>query len=451
MRVPFWGLLLLTFFSSNAYSFNQLKVSNSPLNIILLIGDGMGPAHIKAYRQFKDDKAGSAKSGLVFDRYLMGSLSTDSIDQVEDITDSAASATAYATGQRTVNAALSVDRESRTYLTVLEKAKQIGLSTGLVATSEIVHATPAAFVSHHIDRESKNEIANQFFDNQFNQMPMVDILLGGGIKYLKRKDRDLTREFEEKGYQLLFNRNQLLNANSPKMLGLFADEGLAKFWDREKDTPSLAEMTTSAIEQLSKNQRGFFLMVEGSQIDWAAHANDIVGVMSEMEDFEKAVEVAIEFAKKHPNTLLIVTADHETGGLSIGSRDSGESRYLWDLDVIKSFSHTPAKIASDGQKSGDLVAAFNNASSLKLTENEISRLSKVNLASWEKIRRTVSRIISQRSFTGWTTHGHTGVDVPLYALGENSDALQGHWNNTKIGTFIFELLNQKEEQLKGKQ
>ncbi|TQV85415.1 alkaline phosphatase [Aliikangiella coralliicola] len=418
--------------------------SPKPKNIILLVGDGMGPAHIKAYRMFKDNPETAEEEKLVFDDYLVGSLSTNSYDSKENVTDSAASATAYATGKRTVNGALSIDKNGNHYKTVLEQAKNIGLSTGLVATSEIVHATPAAFASHQIDREQKNNIADQYFDNQKDGSPMVDVMLGGGLNYFVRKDRNLLSEFIQAGYTVVDSKKELLKADSEKLIGLFAKEGLPKMWDRDSHTPSLAEMTQVAIEQLSKNPKGFFLVVEGSQIDWAAHENDIVGVISEMADFEAAMKTAVDFAKADGNTLVVATADHETGGLSIGSRWTGEDRYHWDVEVIRSFKYTPAKITTEAQRSGNLVAEFHKATSLKLNEAEKQLLRESNLKSWDKTRRLVSEVISKRSYTGWTTYGHTGVDVFLYALGPGSESFRGHLDNTIVGQNIFKLLEQKQ-------
>jgi alkaline phosphatase len=419
-------------------------IEERPLNIILMIGDGMGPAHIKAYRKFMDDPKTVEEEKVAFDYYLVGSLSTESSDTRENITDSAAAATAFSTGKRTINDALSVDEFNQPIKTVFEKAKEIRLSTGLVVTSQVVHATPAAFVSHHINRKKYNEIADQYFDNQINDMPLMDVLLGGGTKYFIRNDRNLVSEFTAKGYDYVENKSQLNESISNKLIGLFGKISVDKMWDRDSWVPSLADMTKAAIKRLDKNDKGFLLMVEASKIDWAAHEKDIVGVMSEMQDFELALKAAIQYAKADGNTLVIVTADHETGGLSVGSGESGEKFYYWDHDVIRSFKYTTAKIASDAQKSGSLLAEVQKATTLKLTEKEKHQLNNADLKDWYQTRRVVTNIINKRSFTGWTTFVHTGVDVNLYAYGPGSEQLRGHWDNTKIGKTIFQWLDAKE-------
>ncbi|MYL61245.1 alkaline phosphatase, partial [Virgibacillus halodenitrificans] len=217
-----------------------------------------------------------------------------------------------------------------------------GKSTGLVATSQINHATPAAFGAHDESRRNYNEIADDYFDEMINGEHKVDIMLGGGTDYFDREDRDLIEEFEEDGYNYVDDREEMLENENDKLLGLFAPVGLPKAIDRE-DSPSLEEMTTTALEQLSKNKDGFFLMVEGSQIDWAGHANDSVSAMSEMEDFAKAFETVIEFAKKDKHTQVVLTADHSTGGFSIG-RDGEYNMYP---EVIKAAERTPEFMAEE--------------------------------------------------------------------------------------------------------
>ncbi|TAI19822.1 alkaline phosphatase, partial [Bacillus velezensis] len=215
--------------------------------------------------------------------------------------------------------AIAVDNDGSEAKTVLEAAKEKGKATGLVATSEITHATPASFGSHDHSRKNMNSIADDYFDEMVNGKHKIDVLLGGGKSNFDRKDRNLIKEFKKAGYSYVDNRKDMLKNKDSQVLGLFADGGLPKKIDRTKDIPSLKDMTNTAIKKLNKDKDGFFLMVEGSQIDWAGHDNDIVGAMSEMEDFEQAYKAAIDFAKKDKHTLVVATADHSTGGYSIGA------------------------------------------------------------------------------------------------------------------------------------
>jgi alkaline phosphatase len=425
-----------------SYPYFSAEINHKPRNIILMIGDGMGPAHLKAYRKFRDDPATQVEEKTLFDQYLVGSVSTESYDDQENITDSAAAATAYATGHRILNDALAIDADGNPIETLFEQAKKQGLSTGMVVTSQVVHATPAAFVSHHTERKDYNIIADQYIDNQINGQPVFDVLLGGGTKYFSRKDRDLVKEFEQKGFEFLTNKQQLLATQNDKLLGLFANKSLDKMWDRKPETPSLADMSRVAIDKLSQNPQGFVLMIEASKIDWAAHEKDILGVLSEMQDFEAALKQVVEFAQKDGETLVVLTADHETGGLSVGSGDSGEYFYYWDLDVIKSFKYTTAKMATDAQQSGDLLAEFNKASTLSLSDQEKHILQQADLSNWYLTRRAATQVINKRSFTGWTSFAHTGVDVNLYAMGVGHEQLYGHWDNDQLGRYLLSLLEE---------
>ena len=417
-------------------------LTSPPKKIILMIGDGMGPAHLAAYRNYRDDPHTAEVEATIFDSMLVGSLRTHPADEFGDVTDSAASATAYATGHKTINGALAVDENGQALQTVLEYASAQQMATGLVVTCHLNHATPAAFVSHQIKRSQYNNIADQFFDNQPQGHPLVDVMLGGGLRYFRRPDRDLVAEFKAAGYDFVDSREALQASTNSKLFGLFAPVEIPRMLDRDPGDPSLAELTQVALDRLDQNPQGFFLMVEGSQIDWAAHDNDVVGVMSEMTDFAAAVERAKEFVRRDGNTLLIVTADHATGGLSTGARVEGKNIYHWNAAAIKAFRRTPEWIGKDAQQSGSLLASFTAASDLKLTDSERLLLQQADVNKVADNINLLNQLISRASYTGWTTGGHTGIDVNLFAFGAGSESLRGSWDNTRIGQFIFALLKQ---------
>jgi alkaline phosphatase len=207
--------------------------------------------------------------------------------------------------------------------------------------------------------------------------------------------------------------------------------------DRPKGVPSLAEMAGSAIERLSKNDNGFFLMIEGSQIDWAGHDNDIVGVMSEMEDFEKAFKAAIDFAKKDGHTLVIATADHSTGGYTIGA----QGQYNWFSSVIKAVKRTPDYIAAKIVNGADVKETLTKYIEFPLTRNEINSVQRAaRTHKARNIDNAIEEIINTRSFTGWTTKGHTGEDVNVYAYGPGSERFRGQIDNTDHAKIIFDIL-----------
>ncbi|MGI2328360.1 alkaline phosphatase [Planococcus sp. YIM B11945] len=419
--------------SAEAKGHNQDKVKN----VIFLIGDGMGPSYTSAHRSMKDDPSTKFVEETAFDPYLVGQQMTYPEDPAQNITDSASAATAMAAGVKTYNNAIAVDNDEREVKTVLEAAKEKGKATGLVATSEITHATPASFGAHDIARKNMNAIADDYFDELIRGKHKVDVLLGGGTDLFVRKDRNLTKEFKKDGYSYVTNRKELLNNKDGQVLGLFAPAGMPKMIDRDRNTPSLEEMTKSAIERLKQDKDGFFLMVEGSQVDWAGHDNDIVGAMSEMEDFEKAYKAAIDFAKKDKNTLVVATADHSTGGFSIGA----DGIYNWFTDPIKAAKRTPDFMAQqiiDGETVEKTLAKYLD---LELAKEELQSVKKAAEAKdYTAIDNAIENIINKRSYTGWTTGGHTGEDVPVYAYGPSSQKFAGQMDNTDHAKIIFDLL-----------
>lgn len=424
-----------------------------------MIGDGMGYAQVKAYRYFADNPATEGIDPLPFERHLVGAVATEAItlncaeDQPDNcvpdpygITDSAASASAYATGQDTLVERIGISVDGERQENIFERARRQDVSVGMVSTSQVTHATPAAFYAHVSGRDETATIADQLFDNQWQGMPLPQVILGGGRKYLQREDRDLVAEFLAKGYSLVSDRAELSRNTSTLLLGLFAPISLPRAWDRPDTTPDLAEMTTAAIQVLEQNPQGFFLMVEGSQIDWAAHSNDIVGVISEMQDFSAAIEVALEYAARHEDTLVVVTADHETGGLSMGRDDE----YFWNPRPLQGLQLTPAGITEEflaGDEALSVVAARHLPFELTAEERAELDTAKQEVPPYPNYGvdgthayTMLSLLFDKRTRSAWTTLGHTGTDVPLYATGPGSEQLHGVIQNEVLGQMLQSLL-----------
>jgi alkaline phosphatase len=421
------------------------KQNNTKIkNVIFMIGDGMGVSYTSAYRYLKDDPNTKLAEGTEFDKYLVGQQSTYAEDPEQNITDSASSATAMSSGIKTYNAAIGVDNDKSEVKTVLESAKEKGMSTGLVATSEITHATPASFGAHDEHRKNMNAIADDYYDELINGEHKVDVLLGGGTDLFDRTDRNLIGEFQKDGYSFASTKEELNSDKSEKILGLFAPRGLPKMIDRTEEIPSLEEMTKSAIERLNKDQDGFFLMVEGSQIDWAGHDNDIVGAMSEMEDYEKAFKAAIEFAKKDKHTLVIATADHSTGGYSIGA----DGIYNWFPEPIKAAKRTPDFMAERIANGADVEETLNEYIDFELTPEEVDSVKEASASNKVlDIDNAIEEIFNERSHTGWTTGGHTGEDVNVYAFGPSREALAGKIENTDLAKHVFSILQNGNKEI----
>lgn len=443
--------------SQNANNSEAIAMGNTknPKNVIFLIGDGMGPSFNTAYRYYADNPKTKEMDKTAFDNYLKGTMRVHNDDDKENITDSAAAGTALSTGKKTFNGAIGVDNNKQAQKTVLEQAKESGKSTGLVSTAEITDATPAAYAAHVDDRDKKDEIAKQFYNDKINGQHKVDVLLGGGSKYFGKENGNLDKKFKKDGYDIVSNKNELANSKSDQVLGLFAEENMPLQIDAPKKNPMLDDMQQSALNKLEKNNNGFFLMVEGASIDKTAHANDVTGVMSEMDGFNKAFENAMSYAENRDDTLVIATADHSTGGMTIGS---GEE-YKWNPDAIhkmnKSGAHMTEQIAEGKDvekvikngygfdvKSKQIDKIKDEADKLKDVKDKAKNEDDPKIEKQQgKLQDAIQKPINDKSRTGWTTYGHTGEDVNTYAYGPGSDFLEGNVDNTDQPKNLFDFFS----------
>jgi alkaline phosphatase len=284
-------------------------------NIILLIGDGMGLAQLSA--SYYTSNKPLTLTNMPYIGFHMPHSSDDLI------TDSAAGATAFACGVETYNGAIGVDKDTVACRSILSELESLGYATGLIATSTIVHATPASFVAHRPMRVQYEEIAEDFLKEE------IDLIIGGGKRYFDRRDKDerqLTEELRKRNYFIsdyLIEELSLIVPPVNQNFAYFAADKhpLTKSAGRDY-LPFSTRMATNFLKK--RSDHGFFLMVEGSQIDWGGHSNDAGLIIDETLDFDEAVKEAIRFAKKDGNTLVIVTADHECGGMAINPGSTAE-------------------------------------------------------------------------------------------------------------------------------
>ncbi|WP_074435643.1 alkaline phosphatase [Oceanobacillus jeddahense] len=404
---------------------NSMNNGDKAENIIYMIPDGFNADYATNYRHYKGEPA-------VWDNHLQGMFSTYSADS--NITDSAAAGTAMASGVKTNNGIIGLDPDGNAHQTILEASQDKDMSTGLVATSTITHATPAAFGAHVDDRNDETEIASQFIDNE------IDVLLGGGKNNFlpeseggNQEETNVLQQAEEQGYQLIENRNQLLNADidldNENLLGLFADDAMSPELHRDaEEEPSLAEMTQTAIDTLNQDEDGFFLMVEGSQIDWAGHDNDAAWAMTDVGAFEEAVQEAIDFAEKDGNTLVVVGGDHETGGMTAGANGSGTA----NPELLHSVTATGENIAAElNEGRSNASEVVNKYTDMELSEEEIQAIQEA-----EDPKMAINAVISAKSNVGWTSTNHTGVDLPVYAYGPGAEQFTGFHDNTDLPKII---------------
>lgn len=298
-----------TYVGTDAYkvkTYTQKFKAKKPKNIILMIGDGMGVAQV-----FAGITANHGKLFLDNCKHI-GFSKTQSADDY--ITDSAAGGTAISCGVKTYNGAIGVNNDTFAVKSILEEAEEKGLATGLVSTSAITHATPASFIAHQPNRGMYEAIAADFLNTD------IDVFIGGGITHFsQRKDkRNLIKELKAKGYQVELEMDKIAKVKKGKLAGLTAGIHNGRIAERGDMLPVA---TKTALNILDNNNKGFFLMVEGSQIDWGGHANSTIYIVEEMLDFDQAIGKALDFAAKDGETLIVITADHETGGLTINGGD----------------------------------------------------------------------------------------------------------------------------------
>jgi alkaline phosphatase len=434
-------------------------MSDGPRHVILLLSDGTGPEAMTLARWVKG-------SSLNVDGILTGAIRTYGADSI--VTDSAPGASAYATGKKGSCKGISVGAWHNTValaptdpqlayvplVTLLEGARVSGYATGLVATSSIQHATPAAFSAHVAERDQYDEIAEQ----QVYQG--IDVVLGGGAKHLlprsmlggtRADGEQLVDILRQRGYRYVTTNAELLASMTGRTWGAFASDAMAYEIDRQRfapTEPSLSEMTDFAIANLAASDRGknkgFFLFVEGSKVDWSAHDNDPVGVVSDLLAFDAAVGKALQFAKSNSSTLVVVVADHGTGGLTIGAA-SDPNYALTDDDVVVG----PLRRAQvTAERLDTLLSATGNVARMgevirtewgitDLSERERFTIAQA-IRNKASAKAELARLISVRAHVGWTTNGHTGADVQLYAFGPAHPT--GLVENTEIGQGIAKYL-----------
>ena len=330
MKRIIYSIIFLMFVSVSctAQESNTIKVSAKPdvikerlplvedrpiKNVIFIIGDGTGLVQLTSGQYSLVGAEGLLHLQTM---PVTGIVKTYSANGL--ITDSAAGATAYSCGVKTDNGKIAQLPDETECKTILELAEEKGLSTGVVSTSGVTHATPASYAAHVRSRGMQAEIASDYLEAD------MEVILGGGWEYFvpsdesgseREDDRNLIEEFKSKGYEHVDSKSALESSESDKLLGLFSPGGMPS----EDRTPTLAEMSSKAIDILSQNNDGFFLMIEGSQIDWGGHDNDTEYVLREVKDFDAMVKQVLDFAKEDGETLVVLTADHETGGMAINS------------------------------------------------------------------------------------------------------------------------------------
>lgn len=436
-------LLAAVLAATSATAQTATSPGDAPRNVVLMIADGFGPASATLGRAAKGRP-------LALDSVLVGSVETSATDS--RVTDSAAAATAFACGTKTTNGAVGVDTDGVRCRTILEAAEARGMATGLVATSRITHATPAAFAAHVASRADEPTIAAQMLASG------TDVLIGGGTRFFtpttaggSRADgRDLLAEARAAGWAVATDRTGFDALTTTPALALLAPDHLAYEIDRQRlprpsgetDQPSLAAMALRALDLLAASAdgraSGVFLMVEGSRIDHAGHANDPAAHLRDILAYDAAVAAVLAWAAAEGQTLVVSTADHETGGMTLGR----DGLYAWSpaplLAATASLERMTARIAA-GEDPVAVVQAGVGADALEAGVADALRGAGVAQDAGA-VARIVRDLEAVPAGIGWTTGGHTAVDVGLYAWGPGARAFHGAMTNDGVGRALFTVL-----------
>ncbi|MEI6752614.1 MAG: alkaline phosphatase [Paludibacter sp.] len=334
-------IILSVFLIQSAFS------QKTPKNVVFMIGDGMGLAQVYAGMM-------ANRNHLELERCTtIGFSKTYSADNFT--TDSGAGGTALACGVKTRNHMIGMNPDSVAVQSILEEASKFKLSTGIVVACALTHATPASYIAHQVNREMNEEIATDYLKTD------IDVFIGGGRKYFDDRtidDRNLTSELREKKYKIVYTLDEVKAVTHGKLAGLLYEDQNPGMPERGTMLP---DATQTALNILSNNKKGFFLMVEGSQIDWACHNNNYVQLMKEMLDFDQTIGKVLDFAKKDGNTLVIITADHETGGMTIIDGEVGTDK-LKVLYSTKNHSGVPVPVYAYGPGSENFSGFMENIS-----------------------------------------------------------------------------------------
>ena len=431
--------------------------------VFYFIGDGMGVNQVNGAEMYLAEQEGRiGVKPLLFTTFPAGTMAT-TFSATNSVTDSSAAGTALATGEKTYNGAVSMDDDKNGLSTVAERAKKAGRKVGIATSVSVDHATPAAFYAHQPNRSRYYEIALD--------LPKAGFDFYAGSGFLKPTTTADKKEapnvfpiIEEAGYTIARGLDEYKEkaADAKKMI-LIQKEGaepscLPYAIDHEEGDLTLPEITESAVSFLSKgNKKGFFLMVEGGKIDWACHSNDPVTVFEEVIDLDNAVRVAYEFYKKHPKeTLIVVTADHETGGMGLGI--GKYELHLKSLLNQKQSQDLLSKAITDLRKDKAGKASWNEIKDLltekmgfwkelpltweqeKMLRDEYEQSFVKNkvvfeeslYARTEPLAAAARKVMSQIAMVGWTSSSHTAGYVPVFAIGAGADLFTGKMDNTEI-------------------
>jgi len=432
--------------SANVLDFETINKNKKAKNIILLVSDGMSTGTLNMADLFLNRKYGKGSNWIQLykdnrvSRALMDTASASSI-----VTDSAAASSSWGGGFRVNNGSLNVAPDGKPHLPIWQKFKKSGKMAGCVTTVPITHATPAGFCVNSKSRNSQDDIAEIYLDLEF------DIMMGGGKNYFSaqtRKDKkDMFAAFEAKGYQVAKTRSEMLStSNNKPVLGVFSDDALPYSVDRNSDSnltksvPTLAEMAQKAIDRMKNHKNGFVLQIEGGKVDWAAHANDIAALINDQIAFDEAVKVAIDFAEKDKETLVIITTDHGNANPGVIYGKNANDNF----DSIQKYTQTNEWILNQITPSfsiSQVNEVIEKANGHTPTDEEAKTIlsyydglhKEEGLYNYKKLPyKAFSEMQQKTNSVGWISMDHSADYVELAMFGPGSELLKPFVKNTDL-------------------
>lgn len=425
-------------------------------NLIFLVVDGMGAGtYSLAHHWSLRNRQAPLNWESVYAYPELARAVQDTASASSPVTDSAAAASAWGCGQRVMNGAINTNAAGASLKPLYKYAKSADKATGLVTTCRLTHATPAGFAASVAERGMEDEIARQYLELE------VDVLLGGGLKHFQRAggaDEDnsapveLIREFKDKGYAFAQNRKELTaHTNQPRLLGLFSESHVPYAIDRKHDTalaetPSLTDMFEAALQSLSQSENGFVLQVEAGRVDHAGHANDPATILHEFLEFDQCIPIALEFLERDPDTLLIITTDHGTGGCQLNGWGSayGDSGPALERinEITASFEslelYFREKGMFDTQRFTDATGIVPEASQIDALQAAVHDKSVKYLSS--KMAGIIADSLLEKTAVGWTSNNHTSECVDVFALGPGSAGLKPWIKNDELFSVMVQAL-----------
>jgi alkaline phosphatase len=443
------GTALISPFESTARILDTQTINKNKKakNIIFMVSDGMSTGTLNMADLYLNRKTGKGSNWLQLykdqqvNRALMDTASASSI-----VTDSSAGSSSWGGGFRVNNGSLNVGPNGEMHIPIWQKFKKSGKMAGCVTTVPITHATPAGFCVNSKSRNAQEDIAEQYLELGF------DIMMGGGNNYFSadiRKDKkDVYASYKAKGWQVARTRQEMMAAdNSKPILGVFADDGLPYSIDRANDktltdtTPTLAEMAQKAIDRMKGNKNGFVLQIEGGKVDWGAHANDIGALLYDQAAFDEAIKVAIDFAAKDGETLVIITTDHGNANPGVIYGKDANTNF----DSIQKYTHTNEWILNTIKPDSTVAQVreiVESANKTTLSEEDAKTIlsfydglhkEEGGLYNYKKLPfKTFSQLQQKTNSVGWISMDHSADYVELAMFGPGSDLLKPFVKNTDL-------------------